>query len=116
MSDICATEPQTGRRGKIARLPNDIREQLNQRLLNGQAASTIIPWLNSLPSVQEILAAQFAGEPITPQNLSNWRLGGYQRWRQDQARLAQIKQFGQYASELSPVCRDQVVAGTATLA
>ncbi len=104
------------RRGKIARLPNDIREQLNQRLLDGHSASAILPWLNHLPPVQEILAAQFNGEPITPQNLSNWRRAGYQHWLKGQKRLSQIKQFGQYASTLSSVRRDQMTAGTAALA
>jgi hypothetical protein len=32
-------------RGKIARLPDNIREQLNQRLLGGQPASTVHPCL-----------------------------------------------------------------------
>ena len=104
------------RRGKIARLPNDIREQLNQRLMDGHSAFAILPWLNQLPPVKEILAAQFNGEFITPQNLSNWRRAGYQHWLQGQKRLCQIKQFGQYASTLGPVRRDQMVAGTAALA
>jgi hypothetical protein len=104
------------RRGKIARLPNDIREQLNQRLLDGHSASVILPWLNHLQPVKEILAAQFNGESITPQNLSNWRVAGYQHWLQGQKRLSQIKQFGQYASTLSSARRDQMAAGTAALA
>lgn len=104
------------RRGKIARLPADVREQLNQRLFDGHAAPAILPWLNGLPPVQELLASQFAGEPISPQNLSNWRRGGYQRWLQDQRRLSQIKQFGQYAASLPPASRDRIIAGASTLA
>jgi len=103
-------------RGKIARLPNEIREQLNQRLLNGHSASAILPWLNNLPPVKEILAAQFDNEPVTPQNLSNWRLVGYQHWLKDQKRLCQIKQFGQYAANLSSAQRDKMADGSAVLA
>ena len=120
MKDNCAdigSEPrQPAGRGKIARLPNDLREELNQRLLNGQSASAVLPWLNGLPLVQEILASQFAGEPVTPQNLSNWRLVGYQHWLKDQKRIVQIKHLGEYASDLSPSDRDKMAAGTATLA
>ena len=103
-------------RGKIARLPNEIREQLNQRLLNGHSASAILPWLNNLPPVKEILAAQFDNEPVTPQNLSNWRLAGCQHWLKDQKRLCQIKQFGQYAANLSSAQRDKMADGSAVLA
>jgi hypothetical protein len=103
-------------RGKIARLPDDIREQLNQRLLDGQPASTILPWLNGLVPVKEALAAQFAGEPVTAQNLSNWRIGGYQHWLRDQKELCQIKKFGDHAASFPPNYRSQIAAGTATMA
>ena len=103
-------------RGKIARLPNEIREQLNQRLLDGHSASAILPWLNDLPPVKEILAAQFENEPVTPQNLSNWRLAGYQHWLKDQKRLCQIKQFGQYAAHLPSAQCDKMAEGSAVLA
>src|SRR5215472_5415538 len=76
--------------GKIARLPKHIREQLNRRLDDGQPASEILPWLNALPEVQEILAAQFDSAPITPQNLSRWHLGGFKQWLQNQQSLAEL--------------------------
>jgi hypothetical protein len=68
------------RRGKIARLPRAIRDQLNIRLDDGQEADDILPWLNSLPEVQETIATRFNGVPISPQNLSAWRQGGFQEW------------------------------------
>jgi hypothetical protein len=68
------------RRGKIARLPGNIREELNIRLDDGQEADEILTWLNALPEVREILANQFEGSPISPQNLSAWRHGGFQEW------------------------------------
>ncbi len=107
---------QTSGRGKIARLPNEIREQLNQRLLDGHPASAVLPWLNSLPPVIEVLATWFAGEPVTAQNLSNWRLAGYQHWLKGQKRLSQIKQFGQYAANLPSDQRDKMTGGSAALA
>ena len=68
------------RRGKIARLPRAIRDQLNTRLDDGQEADDILPWLNSLPDVQEIIARRFDGVCVSPQNLSAWRQGGFQEW------------------------------------
>ena len=47
------------RTGKIARLPHNIREQINDRLLDGHSALSILPWLNDLPEVQAILQTQF---------------------------------------------------------
>ncbi|HEX4121117.1 MAG TPA: hypothetical protein VH619_10910 [Verrucomicrobiae bacterium] len=68
------------RRGKIARLPGNIREELNIRLDDGQEAGEILTWLNAVPEVREILANHFEGSPISPQNLSAWRHGGFQEW------------------------------------
>ena len=117
LKDNFGREPgQPARRGKIARLPNDIRDLLNQRLLDGQSASIILPWLNNLPPVKDLLAAQFAGAPVTAQNLSNWRTGGYQHWLRDQKHICQIKQLGDHAASMSPDRRDHIAAGTATIA
>ncbi len=71
--------------GKIARLPHDIREQLNRRLSDGEQAHSILNWLNSVPEVQAVLAAGFDGRPLNKVNLTHWRDGGYRDWlvRQD---------------------------------
>jgi hypothetical protein len=82
------------RNGKIARLPVNIRKELNQRLENGEEGATLLAWLNALPEVQAILKAGFGGGPITKQNLSEWRLGGFREW---QTRREWIEQAGQLA-------------------
>jgi hypothetical protein len=73
------------RNGKIARLPRNVREELNVRLERSEQSPKLLAWLNALPEVQEILRKEFNGEPVSKQNLSRWRLGGYQDWvnRQD---------------------------------
>lgn len=71
--------------GKIARLPAAVREQLNQRLHDGEPAHTILPWLNGLAAVRAVLRRDFHSRPITPQNLSEWRRGGFALWRDEQA-------------------------------
>ena len=68
------------RNGKIARLPLDIREQLNCRLADGEPANRLVEWLNSNPEVVKVMAEQFEGRPITDGNLSEWRAGGYEEW------------------------------------
>ena len=79
------------RRGKIARLPKNIRDQVNQRLDDGERGAPIVAWLNSLPEVQAILARDFDGKAITEQNLSEWRKGGYRDW-QARCQLLEIAQ------------------------
>ena len=79
--------------GKIARLPNEIREELNRRLQDGEPGEDLLRWLNRLPKVRKVLAAQFGGRPINKQNLSDWRLGGYRDWEQaeeDRARIDRL--------------------------
>jgi len=80
------------RNGKIARLPLAIRQQLNQRLQDGQKGRQLVAWLNSLPEVQAIMAAEFDGKPIAACNLSRWKRGGYQGWEKEQdARAAAVE-------------------------
>ena len=93
-------------RGKIGRLPAHLREQLNQRLADGETGETLLEWLNALPTVQAMLHRQFDGHPIRQQNLSNWHLGGYQHWLQQQERRQLIRQLAHDAlagvMELTP--------------
>ncbi|PWU21061.1 MAG: hypothetical protein C5B50_02630 [Verrucomicrobia bacterium] len=68
------------RRGKIARLPNDLRDKINQRLLDGQEGIAILDWLNSLPEVRSFVDSEFDGYPLSPSNLTEWKQGGYRDW------------------------------------
>jgi len=68
------------RTSKITRLPAPLREELNQRLRNGEPAHLILPWLNQLPEVIALVEEHYAGNLISPQNLSDWNQGGYREW------------------------------------
>src|SRR5208337_1540982 len=68
------------RNGKIARLPRDIRNQLNERLDCSEESPQLLEWLNALPESQKVVKDHFNGVPISPQNLSQWRQGGFQEW------------------------------------
>jgi hypothetical protein len=70
--------------GKIGRLPKAIREELNRKLDDGAAGPSLLEWLNALPGVQLVLRDQFDSQPISEQNLSAWRLGGFLDWERNQ--------------------------------
>ena len=88
------------RKGKIARLPQPIREQINRRLENGEEGKQIAEWLNTLPEVTAVLAAEFAGQPINEPNLSHWKTGGYRDWEAQQEALEAARLFDSDAAEL----------------
>jgi hypothetical protein len=67
-----ADAPETTTRGKMASLPYRILAEVNFRLWDNESQARIIAWLNALPEVQRILAADFHGEPINHENLSSW--------------------------------------------
>ena len=87
--------------GKIARLPEQIREQINLRLENGEEGRDIIAWLNSLDEVKAVLAAKFEGRPINDGNLSEWKLGGYRDWQAQQIALAEARRAVAEGGELA---------------
>lgn len=89
--------------GKIARLPHDIREQLNRRLQDGQSAPDILGWVNELPQCRQMLAQKFAGRPIDDNNLYEWRHGGYEEWLYHEDRRAQLGAVFEHAAKLDAV-------------
>ena len=98
------------RTGKIARLPKPIREQLNQRLENGELGTSLVQWLNQLPEVQKIITEQFAGLPIRPQNLSEWRKGGYLDWLRHQLLREQTRWTAEQSADLESDTGDRTMS------
>jgi len=72
------------RKGKIARLPLALRTELNLRLAQNVDGARLLEWLNAIPGVPAFLANDFAGEPISKQNLYEWRQGGFLEWQTQQ--------------------------------
>jgi hypothetical protein len=62
------------RNGKVARLPKEVRDQVNQMLLDNVPFAKII----------ESLGDQ--GKGITYRNMTNWKAGGYKEWLLDEER------------------------------
>jgi hypothetical protein len=87
--------------GKIARLPARLRERVNRRLHDGETAPQILSWLNALPEVLKVCETHFAGELVSPQNLSAWRNGGFQLWLRQRDEIESTKALAKYAAELA---------------
>ena len=86
--------------GKIARLPRAVREELNARLGDGEMGKRLVEWLNALPPVQQVLAAEFGGRPINEQNLSDWKQGGFEDWQRHQEARAWVRTLVEEEDEL----------------
>lgn len=86
--------------GKIARLPKTVREQLNVRLEDNEPGEQILEWLNGLPQTQKVLKSLFDGVPVSKQNLSDWRTGGFREWQAQQEALKAMEGMVSEAEEL----------------
>ena len=103
--------------GKIARLPQHLRTQLNERLADGELGCTLVPWLNEQREVQEVVAVHFGGRPITEQNLSEWKNGGYEEWMRHQEARAVAQSYLAESEELDDeVGEGSLVDRTSTIA
>ncbi|MEP6667526.1 MAG: hypothetical protein ABJF10_00150 [Chthoniobacter sp.] len=94
------TDLESARLGKIARLPREIRRQLNERLADNEPQPRLVRWLNALPEVQQVLADLFEGRPISQQNLSAWKGGGYREWARREENQAWARDFLVEATDL----------------
>ncbi|HEX4644310.1 MAG TPA: hypothetical protein VH598_01750 [Verrucomicrobiae bacterium] len=86
--------------GKIARLPRDLRDQLNHRLQDGENGVTLIEWLNAQPKVRAALKKDFEGRPISEQNLSDWKQGGYRDWERHEETRAMVRDLAERSGDL----------------
>jgi hypothetical protein len=103
------------RQGKIARAPLAVREELNRRLLEGQLGPEILPWLNGLAEMREYLGRQWNGAPITDNNLSEWRLGGFEDWRLRRERLERTRELSRWSVQLAKASGGTLAEGAATI-
>jgi hypothetical protein len=89
------------RNGKIARLPRSIRDQLNRKLEDAEPGHMLVQWLNAQDAVKRVLDRDFNGRPITEQNLSDWRAGGYVEWQQHQESCEWVRVIAGNADHLA---------------
>ena len=77
------------RNGKVARLPEVVRNQINQMLRDGLPYPAIIQWLSD------------NGHPgFIPMNLSRWVDGGYGEWLSERERERAHRDRLQWAADL----------------
>lgn len=89
------------RNGKIARLPRDLREQVNERIRDNESGKSIVKWLNTLTEVWEVMGIYFRESPVTEQSLSEWKQGGYQDWLRHQEDVELARTLGEQGDELA---------------
>jgi hypothetical protein len=99
------------RNGKIARLRNIIRDELNLRMDNREDGATLLAWLNALPEVQETLKASFGGVPISKQNLCEWRKGGFREWQRRRDWIFEACDLNHYTEGMEEVVETPLMAG-----
>ncbi len=76
--------------GKIARLPDNLREQVNQMIFDGQPYRTIIESLGE------------HGKDIDEKNITTWRKnGGFEAWRQNRETKESLEKARSEALQLN---------------
>jgi len=96
------------RDARIARLPECIRREVNRHLEKVETGQQIADWLNTLPEVNALMAAEFDGQPIIEANVVTWELGGYGNWKAHQEALEAAVQFGEDAAEITKAAGGQL--------
>ncbi len=98
------------RNGKIARLPRSVRNELNERLERSEPGPQLLDWLNALPEARKIVQSDFAGVPISKQNLSEWRQGGFEEWLARRNLCEDARDVTQLAGEMDDEDSQMVLA------
>ena len=88
----------TTRKSKIARLPFNIREELNHQIMDNVPTKDILGWLNSDPTVRHYMERLFQNRYITEQNLSEWRQGAYQEWLDYRSCVEDVRDLSEQAA------------------
>ena len=89
------------RNGKIARLPYGLRNELNYDIRNGKPGVAILQWLNGTREAQQVVARHFEGRPISEQNLTEWKAGGYQEWERHMETREWLGELMQQSDQLA---------------
>ena len=82
------------RQGKIARLPFEVREEINRRLLDNESGEKICGWINHTQGLRGAAA-------ISAPNLSVWRSGGFKEWMEGQEKVERTKKLADYCLRLA---------------
>lgn len=87
-------------RSKIGRLPFAVRNELNERIRDGATGPDILAWLNAAKETRRVLR-EMKAEPVSAQNLTDWRSSGYADWLDDQDRADRIRRLAEISSTIA---------------
>lgn len=88
--------------GKLGRLPWTVKRELHNQLRDAVPGPVVLLWLNDQPAVREMLANQWQGRAITPQNLSDYRSSAeYTKWLKSQEALEISKEKTKFVLDFS---------------
>lgn len=87
-------------RSKIGRLPFAVRNELNERIRDGEGGPAILAWLNAEKATRRVLRGLKAGE-VNAQNLTDWRSSGYRDWLADQGEADRIRRLAEISSTIA---------------
>jgi len=87
-SAVATIQKPVTRKGKVAHLPKEARDRINQLMSDGFTYLEIIAELGPI------------GQGLTENNLSNWKDGGYLEWLQEQQRLDRMRVRQEFAKDL----------------
>jgi len=88
----------TTRKSKIARLPFNIREELNHQIMDNVPTKDILSWLNTHLMVRHYMERLFQNRFITDQNLSEWRQGAYLEWLDYRSCVEDVRDLSEQAA------------------
>jgi hypothetical protein len=94
--------------GKITQLPPEILDELHQRIQNKEKQKSLLQWLNALPQVKALLAEKYEGQPISKQNLSEYKTHSYRNWLLRQEALYFVKNAQTDDAELQKAANGQL--------
>lgn len=89
------------RNGKVARMPRVIRDTINLAFESGMEGKAIVAWINTQPEARKVLDLWFDGKPVTKQNLSEWKKGGYKEWLKQQEACDIVRRLIEKANALT---------------
>lgn len=87
-------------RSKIGRLPFAVRNELNERIRDGEGGPAILAWINAEKATRRVLKELKQGE-VNAQNLTDWRSSGYRDWLEDQERADRIRRLAEASSAIA---------------
>jgi len=87
-------------RSKIGRLPFALRNELNERIRDGEVGTRLVAWLNTTKEFKAVQRTEKC-DPINAQNLTEWRGAGYKAWLADQEKSAWMRGAAELARTIA---------------